>query len=58
MTVWTCAPGQRLIAVHRLCSAAAQVMLHTSAPFQAGELQAQQEDLSKKLEAKKAEEAR
>lgn len=36
----------------------AQVMLHTSAPFQAGELQAQQEDLSKKLEAKKAEEAR
>lgn len=35
-----------------------QVMLHSSAPFQAGELQAQQEELSKKLEAKKAEEGR
>jgi hypothetical protein len=33
-------------------------MLHTSAPFQAGDLQAQQEDLNKKLEAKKADEAR
>jgi hypothetical protein len=33
-------------------------MLHTSAPFQVGELQAQQEELSKKLEAKKADEAR
>lgn len=35
-----------------------QVMLHTSAPFQAGELQAQQDELSRKLEGKKAEEAR
>lgn len=32
--------------------------MHTAAPFQAGDLQAQQEELSRKLDAKKAEEAR
>jgi hypothetical protein len=44
-------------ALRRMCFYM-QVMLHTSAPFQAGDLQAQQEELSKKLEAKKAEETR
>lgn len=44
--------------IHFVCCGVLQVMLHTSAPFQAGELQAQQEELSKKLEAKKQEEAR
>jgi hypothetical protein len=46
---------------HAIAGAAAavvQVMLHTSAPFQAGDLQAQQEELSKKLEAKKADQTR
>jgi hypothetical protein len=36
----------------------AQLLLHTSAPYQADELQHQQEELSRKLEAKKGEEAR
>jgi hypothetical protein len=33
-------------------------MLHTSAPYQADELQRQQEEVAKRLETKKAEEAR
>jgi hypothetical protein len=46
------------VAAAAAAAAVAQVMLHTSVPFQAGDLQAQQEELSKKLEAKKAEQTR